>query len=205
MTAMLETRRLVTGYGKKQVLVDVSVEIGQGEIVAVIGPNGSGKSTLLKALCGLIPLWSGEVRFSGTPINGFTPAANIARGPGFAPQGNRVFDELTVKENMEVSGFHLHRKLLKSRIQEIDEILGEPIFAVADGIFYLTNSKQGMQNVRRLNVTKMRGLEYFTGDHPFRISTEGIHLFPRIKTPNIPSPVTHPGTWSVAESRGWTS
>jgi circadian clock protein KaiC len=72
-----------------------------------------------------------------------------------------------------------------------DEILGEPIFAVADGIFYLTNSKQGMQNVRRLNVAKMRGMEYFTGDHPFRISNEGIHLFPRIKTPSIPSPV-HP-------------
>ncbi|MCG6860457.1 MAG: hypothetical protein LJE70_04135 [Chromatiaceae bacterium] len=72
-----------------------------------------------------------------------------------------------------------------------DEILGEPIFAVADGIFYLTNSKQGMQNVRRLNVAKMRGMNYFTGDHPFRISTEGIHLFPRIKTPPIPSSV-HP-------------
>lgn len=72
-----------------------------------------------------------------------------------------------------------------------DEILGEPIFAVADGIFYLTNSKQGMQNVRRLNVAKMRGMNYFTGDHPFRISTEGIHLFPRIKTPPIPSGV-HP-------------
>ncbi len=67
------------------------------------------------------------------------------------------------------------------------EILGDPIFAVADGIFYLTNSKQGMQNVRRLNIAKMRGMDYFTGDHPFRISTEGIHLFPRIKTPAIPS------------------
>jgi circadian clock protein KaiC len=74
-----------------------------------------------------------------------------------------------------------------------DEILGEPIFAVADGIFYLTNSKQGMQNVRRLNVAKMRGMDYFSGDHPFRISNEGVHLFPRIKTPGIPSPARPSG------------
>ena len=76
------------------------------------------------------------------------------------------------------------------------EILGDPIFAVADGIFYLTNSKQGMQNVRRLNVAKMRGMDYFTGDHPFRISTEGIRLFPRIKTPPAPSSV-HPSRDAV--------
>ena len=69
MTALLTTRGLVTGYGKKQVLSDVSVEVGHGEIVAVIGPKGSGKSTLLKAVCGPIPTWSGEIRFSGSAIN----------------------------------------------------------------------------------------------------------------------------------------
>lgn len=72
-----------------------------------------------------------------------------------------------------------------------DEILGEPIFAVADGIIYLTNPKRGMQNVRRLNIAKMRGMDCFTGDHPFRISGNGIALYPRIKTPPVPSTV-HP-------------
>ena len=67
-----------------------------------------------------------------------------------------------------------------------DELLSEPIFAVADGIFYLTNPKQGMQNTRRLNISKMRGLDYFTGDHPFTISEEGITVYPRIKTPPTP-------------------
>lgn len=64
------------------------------------------------------------------------------------------------------------------------EISNEPIFAVADGIFYLTNPKQGMQNVRRLNVLKLRGMDYATGDHPFTISTAGITLYPRIRIPS---------------------
>jgi circadian clock protein KaiC len=63
------------------------------------------------------------------------------------------------------------------------EIISEPIFAVSDGIFYLTNPKQGMQNVRRLNISKMRGKEYFTGDHPFTITSSGIIVYPRIRTP----------------------
>jgi circadian clock protein KaiC len=74
-----------------------------------------------------------------------------------------------------------------------DELLGEPIFAVADGIFYLTNPKQGMQNVRRLNVSKMRGMNYFTGDHPFTISEKGITVYPRIKTPPTPPSVSISG------------
>ncbi len=63
------------------------------------------------------------------------------------------------------------------------ELSNEPIFAVADGIFYLTNPRQGMQNVRRLNITKMRGMSYFTGDHPFTISQAGVRVYPRIRTP----------------------
>ena len=67
-----------------------------------------------------------------------------------------------------------------------EEILNEPIFAVADGIFYMTNSRQGMRNVRRLNISKMRGANYFTGDHPCTISSDGITVYPRIKTPPAP-------------------
>ncbi len=63
------------------------------------------------------------------------------------------------------------------------EIISEPIFAVADGIFYLTNPKQGMQNVRRINISKMRGKGYFTGDHAFTITPDGITVYPRIRTP----------------------
>jgi len=60
---MLEIRELETGYGKKQVLFGLSLEVRGGDIVALIGPNGAGKSTVLKAVCGLIPAWKGQSCF----------------------------------------------------------------------------------------------------------------------------------------------
>lgn len=116
---MLAIRELETGYGKKQVLFGLSMEVREGEIVALIGPNGAGKSTVLKTVCGLIPAWKGEIWFNGSPVNGTTPARNVARGITFAPQGSRVFHDLTVKENLEVGGFQLPRKVVRERIEHI--------------------------------------------------------------------------------------
>ena len=113
---MLNISNLETGYGKKQVLYGLSFEVQKGEIVALIGPNGSGKSTALKTVCGLIPVWKGEIRFEGNLINRSNPAQNVARGITFAPQGNQVFNELSVMENLEIGGFQLPRDELKSRV-----------------------------------------------------------------------------------------
>ena len=119
---MLEIKELETGYGKKQVLFGLSLDVREGEIVTLIGPNGAGKSTVLKAVCGLIPTWKGEIRFNGTPVNGSTPAQNLARGITFAPQGNRVFADLTVMENLEIGGYPLPRKEAKERIAQMLEL-----------------------------------------------------------------------------------
>lgn len=116
---MLEINELETGYGKKQVLFGLSLTVQQGEIVGLIGPNGAGKSTMLKTICGLIQAWKGQIRFDGKVTNGCTPAQNIAWGITFAPQGNRVFNELTVMENLEIGGFQLDRKEARSRINEV--------------------------------------------------------------------------------------
>ena len=119
---MLQIRKLDTGYGKKQVLFGLSMEVRNGDVVALIGPNGAGKSTVLKAVCGLIPTWSGKICFDGTATNGSTPAQNVARGLTFAPQGNRVFTDLTVMENLEIGGFQLPRKELRRRIVQVVEM-----------------------------------------------------------------------------------
>lgn len=119
---MLEVKNIQTGYGKKQVLFDTSLEVKQGEIVAIIGPNGAGKSTILKAICGLIPVWDGEILFNDIPINGSSPAKNVKRGITFCPQGNRVFDELSVIENLQIGGIHLQTTELKERIDQILEL-----------------------------------------------------------------------------------
>lgn len=116
---MLEVKGLQAGYGKKQVLFGVSLKVAAGEIVALIGPNGAGKSTMLKAICGLVPIWHGKLVFDGTVTNGSKAVENIARGMIFAPQGKRVFDELTVMENLEIGGFRLRRSELNERIEDV--------------------------------------------------------------------------------------
>jgi branched-chain amino acid transport system ATP-binding protein len=116
---MLKINELHTGYGKKPVLFGTSLEVNKGEIVAVIGPNGAGKSTILKAVCGLIPVWDGKIAFEGSCINGSTPARNVKRGITFCPQGNRVFNKLSVSENLQIGGIHLKKKELATRIEDV--------------------------------------------------------------------------------------
>ncbi|MCK4886921.1 MAG: ABC transporter ATP-binding protein [Planctomycetes bacterium] len=116
---MLKVNELHTGYGKKPVLFGPSLEISKGKIVAIIGPNGAGKSTILKAICGLIPVWDGKITFEDSCINDSTPAKNVKRGITFCPQGNRVFDELSVNENLQIGGIYLKKKELAGRIDDV--------------------------------------------------------------------------------------
>ena len=119
---MLEIKSLNTGYEKKQVLFDLSLKVEDGEIVSIIGPNGAGKSTILKVVCGLIKAWDGEILFDNKNLNHNQPSKNISLGITFAPQGNRVFDELSVKENLEIGGYLLPKEKLISRIEVILKI-----------------------------------------------------------------------------------
>jgi branched-chain amino acid transport system ATP-binding protein len=87
-------------YGKSHILNDATLEVREGEIVALLGRNGAGKSTLLKALTGLLKPASGKVEFSGRDIAGL-PAPDIARlGIGYVPQGRGLFAGMTVAENL---------------------------------------------------------------------------------------------------------
>jgi ABC-type branched-subunit amino acid transport system ATPase component len=103
----LRVEGIVTGYGKKQILNGVSLDLAGGEIVALIGHNGAGKSTLLKAVFGLLPLWQGEVVLDGRPLRPSDPRELLRKGVAYVPQGNRVFTDLTVRENLEMGGITL--------------------------------------------------------------------------------------------------
>jgi len=115
---MLSVDKVDSGYGRKQVLFAVSLAVRSGEIVALIGPNGSGKSTVLKTIIGLLPFWSGEIRFKGTETRGKSPGQHIAAGLVYGPQGARVFEELSVRRNMEAAGLWLPSTELEHRIEE---------------------------------------------------------------------------------------
>jgi branched-chain amino acid transport system ATP-binding protein len=98
--ALLDVNALAAGYGSGDILQGVSLEVGAGEIVAVIGRNGVGKSTLMKVVIGLLPARSGSVSLGGIPINGLRADQRAAKGIGYVPQGREVFPELSVEENL---------------------------------------------------------------------------------------------------------
>jgi branched-chain amino acid transport system ATP-binding protein len=115
---LLVVEGLVTGYGKKQVLNGVGLHVTRGDIVALIGHNGAGKSTLLKAVFGLLPVWQGKVSLDGKVLERIGPQELLHGGVAYVPQGNRVFTDLTVGENLEVAGISLpNRAKLKEAVE----------------------------------------------------------------------------------------
>lgn len=99
---MLEIRSLNAFYGKAQMLFDVSLEVGRGEVVALMGRNGAGKSTTIKSIMGLLQSKRGQVRFLDEDIAALEPYQIARRGLGFVPEDRRVFSELSVMQNLEV-------------------------------------------------------------------------------------------------------
>ena len=99
---MIELKSINTFYGLGHILHDLSLRVGEGEVVALLGRNGAGKSTTLKALMGLIETRSGEVRFEGAHIERHAPHEIARLGLGYVPEDRRIFTDLTVAENLEV-------------------------------------------------------------------------------------------------------
>lgn len=104
---LLEFDKITAGYGSLPVLHDVSLNVSQGEIVCIIGPNGAGKSTVLKTVVGQIRPNAGTVRFQGKDIIDVGIEEKGRRGLIFIPQGENIFPNLTVLENLEMAGFLL--------------------------------------------------------------------------------------------------
>jgi branched-chain amino acid transport system ATP-binding protein len=100
MSALLEVRQLAAAYGESQVLFDIDLTIEAGEVATLLGRNGMGKTSTVRAICGLLPVRSGDIHFSGASIVG-TPADCIARrGIALVPEGRQIFSNLTVKEHL---------------------------------------------------------------------------------------------------------
>lgn len=97
---MLKIDKVNTYYGYVHALKDVSLEVGDGEFVALIGANGAGKSTLLKSIIGIQPVKDGTIEFKGSQIERRTPSDIIREGIMIVPEGRRLFPDLTVTENL---------------------------------------------------------------------------------------------------------
>ena len=99
---LLNAEGLCGWYGAAQILFDVNLEVGRGEVVALMGRNGAGKSTTLKALTGMLDKRSGAVQFMGADISKSEPHRAGRLGLGYVPEDRRIFTDLTVMENLEV-------------------------------------------------------------------------------------------------------
>ena len=117
MSALLEVERLELAYGDAPVCRDLSLEVRQGEIVALIGANGAGKTTTLRAVAGALPPRAGTIRFQGKEVTRLAAHERTRLGIALVPEGRRVFPFLTVRENLELGGFKYRRD--KARVRRL--------------------------------------------------------------------------------------
>jgi branched-chain amino acid transport system ATP-binding protein len=101
---------LRAGYGAVPALHGVSLQVEQGEIVAVLGPNGAGKTTTLSCISGLIKPWSGTITFDGEVIGGIGPEQSVAKGIAHVPEGRHVFPQMSVEENLKIGSWAQRRR-----------------------------------------------------------------------------------------------
>ena len=131
---MIKVNGLHAGYDLVKVLRDVTIEIGNGEIVAVLGSNGVGKTTLNNTLSGLIKPTSGEIYFDNVLISGRDPVEIVEMGLIHVPEGRKLFPNLSVKENLELGSYRrgkLNRATNLERVMEIFPKLKERISQTA--------------------------------------------------------------------------
>ena len=115
----LEVRDMSVYYGPVRGVVDVSLSVGDGEIVALLGANGAGKSTVLKAISGIVKPRSGALRFADRDLRRVAAPARVKLGLVQVPEGRRIFPALTVRENLELAGFGVggHRAERRAKVE----------------------------------------------------------------------------------------
>lgn len=123
---LLQVQQLSVEYGAVRALSDASLDVGQGEIVAMVGPNGAGKSTCMRAISGILHHYdgriaAGEVRFDGKLINTLPPHKLIKLGLSLVPENRHVFPSMTVLENLHLGGYTLttNNQQLSTRLEMV--------------------------------------------------------------------------------------
>jgi len=101
--SLLALEQLAAGYGPIRVVHDLSLTVGEGEVVALLGRNGAGKTTTLKATLGMVRVFSGRVLYRGREVTRLATHRRAMFGMGYVPDDRRIFPELTVRENLEVA------------------------------------------------------------------------------------------------------
>jgi len=108
--AILELIDVRAKYGLVTALAGLSFSVGRGEIAALIGPHGAGKSAALKAICGLLPVVSGEIRFEGQVVNGMSMERLVEMGISYVDEKRLIFPSMSVADNLALGAYRRHRR-----------------------------------------------------------------------------------------------
>ena len=122
MTAVMQTRGLMAGYGGRPVLGGIDMTLRPAEVLCLIGHNGAGKSTLLKCLFGLLSRQSGDILLDGQPLERVDPRTLTAAGVSLMPEGRGVFPGLTVEETLKLGMWAAHVPVAE-RADRVDWVL----------------------------------------------------------------------------------
>ncbi|HKC19385.1 MAG TPA: ABC transporter ATP-binding protein [Candidatus Dormibacteraeota bacterium] len=128
--SLLEVRAVDAGYGRVQILWDVSLVVEARQIVSLVGANGAGKTTLLRAITGMIPIRAGSIEFEGRGLAGSSIESIVGFGIAHVPEGRRLFMGLTVRENLLLGGWR-NRNRDVGRVVELFPLLGDRMNQVA--------------------------------------------------------------------------
>lgn len=119
---MLELRGFRCGYGSIEAVHGIDLTVPQGQITAIIGPNGAGKSSTMLAIVGQVQTMGGQINFNGEDIRAWSPAERTRRGLAIAPEGRRIFQDLSVRENLIVGGYLLSLEQAAKVEQEVFDL-----------------------------------------------------------------------------------
>ena len=128
--SILDVRNVDAGYGRVQILWDVSLSVESRQIVSLVGANGAGKTTLLRAITGMIPIRAGNITFDGRQLVGQSIESIVGLGIAHVPEGRRLFMGLTVRENLLLGGWRTGNQDL-SGVVSLFPLLGERMNQVA--------------------------------------------------------------------------
>jgi len=172
---MLKVENLNVKYGDTQTLWEISLDVNEGELLALIGSNGAGKSTLLRAITGLLKPSGGVIRYNGVLLNNKSPNKIVELGISMVPEGRRLFPQMTVLDNLEIGAFlkeaRMNRHSTLERVWEIFPVLKERSQQIAES---LSGGEQQMLAIGRALMARNKFLildEMSLGLSPLLVKT----------------------------------
>jgi len=150
-------RDITACYGKAIVLQNLSLNVAEGKICALLGSNGSGKTTLIKTILGIVQATAGRIEFDGKPIHGMDTHRASKMGISIVPEGRKIFPEMTIAENLRMGCFHEDRKeVIQMRMEEIFQLFPRLKERAQQLGGTLSGGEQGMLAIGRALMGKPR-------------------------------------------------